>query len=154
MNIRRHKVGEEDEIRKLYCDTTRNINGKDYTQAQVERWIQRAMGDETWNERVKQKNPFVAEEGGKIVGFGELDADGHIDKFYCHHEWQRKGVGRLLYGAIEEEARRTGIGRLYLESSVTAKDFFASRGFQVVEEENNLICGAIAKRYRMQKMIS
>jgi len=154
MNIRRYKVGEEGEIRKLYCDTTRNINGKNYTKAQVERWLQRAMDDETWNERVKQKNPFVAEEGGKIVGFGELDADGQIGFFYCHHEWQRKGVGRLLYSAIEEEARSAGISCLYAESSVNAKGFFVNRGFQVIKEENNLVCGAIAKRYKMRKTIS
>jgi len=49
-----------------------------------------------WKESVRQRNPFVVEHEGKIIGFAELEANGHIDGFYCHHQWQRKGVGKLL----------------------------------------------------------
>jgi N-acetylglutamate synthase-like GNAT family acetyltransferase len=152
MNVRRYKIGEENEIWRLYHNTTRKINGKDYTQEQVERWAPDQM-DANWNERIKQKNPFVAEHDGQIIGFVELESNGHIDRFYCHHEWQRKGVGKLLYQAIEDEARRMKINLLFAEVSITAKHFFQSRGFEIVEEESNLICGSPAKRFKMQKRL-
>jgi putative acetyltransferase len=153
MNIRRYRIGEEKEIWKVCYDTTRIINGRDYTQEQVQRWAPDSI-DSDWNERLRQKNPFIAEHDGQIVGFAELDANGHIDRFYSHHQWQRKGVGKLLYQAIEDEASRMKIDLLFAEVSMTAREFFLSRGFEIVGEENNLICGTIAKRFRMQKRLN
>jgi GNAT superfamily N-acetyltransferase len=150
MNVRRYKIGEEEEIWQLYHDTTRQINGKDYTQEQTKRWAPDQV-EAGWNERVRNKNPFVAEHEGKIVGFAELDADGHIDRFYCHYQWQRRGAGKLLYQAIEHEAFRLGIKLLFLTSSVTAREFFLSRGFEIEKEESNLICGSPAPRFHMRK---
>jgi GNAT superfamily N-acetyltransferase len=152
MNIRRYKIGEEVDIWQLYYNTTRQINGRDYTKEQVERWAPDQI-EADWKERLVQKNPFVAEHEGKIVGFAELDPDGHIDRFYCHHEWQRRGVGKLLYQAIEDEAIRLKIDVLFSESSVNAREFFLSRGFGVVKEECNLICGAPAPRFHMRKKL-
>ena len=39
-----------------------------------------------------------------------------------------KGIGKLLTTRIMDEARRTGVSRLYL-LTLTAEDYFASRGF-------------------------
>jgi len=152
MNIRRYKIGEEEEIWKLHHDTTREIIGKDYTRAQVEKWAPDQM-EPDWIERVRQRNPFIAEHDGKIVGFAELEANGHIDRFYCHHQWQRKGIGKLLYRAIEEDASRMKLALLFAEVILTAREFFLSRGFEIVKEENNLICGAKAIRFQMQKQL-
>jgi N-acetylglutamate synthase-like GNAT family acetyltransferase len=150
MNVRRYKTGEEKEIWLLYYNTTRRINGRDYTKEQVERWAPDQM-EASWKERVRQKNPFVAEHEGEIVGFVELEASGHIDRFYCHHQWQRRGIGKLLYQAVEQEAFRLNINVLFLESSKTARKFFLSMGFEIVREESNLICGAPAPRFHMRK---
>jgi GNAT superfamily N-acetyltransferase len=150
MNVRRYKIGEEDELWRLHYHTTREINGRDYTKEQVERWAPDRM-EADWKERIRQKNPFVAEHEGDVIGFAELEANGHIDRFYCHHQWQRRGIGKLLYQAIEQEAFRLEIPALFLESSITAREFFLGRGFQIVKEESNLICGAPAPRFHMRK---
>ena len=153
MNIRRYRIGEEKEIWKVCYDTIRIINGRDYTQEQVQKWAPDSI-DSDWSERLRQKNPFIAEHNGQIIGFAELEANGHIDRFYSHHQWQRKGIGKLLYQAIEDEASRMKIDLLFAEVSMTAREFFLSRGFEIVGEENNLICGTIAKRFRMQKRLN
>jgi len=44
--------------------------------------------------------PTLLKEG-VVVGFGELEPDGHIDCFYCHKNYQRRGVGNQIYQAIE-----------------------------------------------------
>ncbi len=31
-----------------------------------------------------------------IVGFAEFEPNGHIDCFYCHHEWIGYGIGHAL----------------------------------------------------------
>jgi hypothetical protein len=39
------------------------------------------MDYEVWHKRLQTKLPYIAEDNGEIVGFGELEADGHIDCF-------------------------------------------------------------------------
>ena len=152
MNIRRYKIGEEAEIWQLYFRTTRIINGQDYTKEQIRRWAPDQI-EPNWSERLRQTNPFIAEHEGQIIGFAELEPNGHIDRFYCHHEWQRRGVGKLLFRAVEHEALRIKLPLLFTEVSLNARNFFLSRGFEVVEEERNVICGTVAPRFRMQKRL-
>lgn len=153
MQIRRYKPGEEEQLWQLYHDTTHIINGEVYSKEQVERWAPHDKNMDEWKERIKKKNPFVAVEDGKIVGFAELESNGHIDYFYSHHEWQGKGVGRMLYSAIETEAIRQKMSRLYADVSVVAKGFFLKQGFEVLKEQNNIICGAPAPNFKMEKKL-
>ena len=151
--VDRHALGDEHLLWELYHDTTHIVNGRDYTPAQCERWAPADKNMNEWIARIQSKNPFVARNRKTIVGFAELDSDGHIDFFYVHHAWTRKGVGRLLYTTIETEARDNQLPRLYTESSITAMPFFVGMGFTITEEQEHLICDAPAKRYLMQKSL-
>ncbi len=153
MTIRRYRPDEAEEIWRLYYDTTHRINGREYTKDQVERWAPGQMDMTEWTERLRQKNPFVADREGVIVGFAELENHGAIDRFYCHHLFQRQGIGTLLFQAVEAEARRTGTRSLHAEVSTTAKAFFLAKGFEIVEEQKNLVCGAVARNFRMRKQL-
>ena len=154
INIRRCRPGEEEALWTLYHDTTHEVNGRDYTPEQLERWAPSQVDMKKWKDRIRARDPFVAERDGEIAGFAELEPDGHIDYFYCHHQCQRMGVGRSLYGAIEAEARRLGLSCLRAEVSITAKDFFLSMGFEILKEQNNVVCGAVAKNYLMRKELT
>src|SRR3954462_14044243 len=153
MNIRRYKPGEEERLWQLYHDTTHIINGKDYTREQCERWAPAIADVPGWRERIRVKNPFVAEDDGKLLGFAELEDDGHIDYFYCDHEHQGRGIGRRLYEAIEKEARRLKISRLHAAVSLTAKAFFLRMGFELIKEQHNIVCGAVAPNFIMEKTL-
>lgn len=87
MDIRRYRAGESEEIRRIYVETTRKVNSQDYTPEQIERWATRHSDPQAWKERLRDRNPFVAVRDGRILGFAELEPDGHIDFFYCHHEY-------------------------------------------------------------------
>ena len=152
-DVTRYKAGEEAALYTLYRETTHRILGRDYTPEQCERWAPLKRDMTEWALRLRSQNPFVARKDGQIVGFGELEPNGHIDFFYVHHDWQRRGVGVALYQAIEEEALRQNIQELYLESSVTAKPFFLRMGFQIQEKRENIICGAPAPQFLMRKRL-
>lgn len=154
MSIRRYKQGEEERLWQLYHDTTHMINGKDYTPEQCERWAPAVADMPKWRERIRARNPFVAQENGKILGFAELEPDGHIDYFYCDHEHLRRGIGRQLYEAIEQEARLLKIPRLHAAVSINAKAFFLRMGFKVVKEQRNIVCGAVATNFIMEKRLT
>ena len=65
-----------------------------------------------------------------IIGFAELESNGHIVCFYCHYRCQGKGVGKQIYRALETQAKKLNLARLYTESSITAKPFFIKQDLQ------------------------
>ena len=79
--------------------------------------------------------------------------DGHIDCFYCHHQFQRQGIGAALMKRIFAEAHHNHLTRLYAEVSTTARDFFIDQGFKVNDETNNVVCGHPAKQYLMSRSL-
>jgi putative acetyltransferase len=149
--VRRYNVGEEEALWKLYYDTTHRVNCRDYTAQQCARWAPDAHDKNEWASRLERTRPFVAEQDGQMLGFAELVENGEIEFFYCHHDWQHKGVGSLLFKALEAEANRLGFRELTAAVSVTAKDFFLRQGFSIVREQNNVICGSPAINYLMRK---
>ena len=151
MLIREYRLSDTKAIMKLFYNTIHEINICDYTQEQVDAWAPKNMDYDVWHKRLQAKLPYIAENNGEIVGFGELEADGHIDCFYCHSKYQRKGIGSTLLSYIENTAKLQGIKRLYTEASITAKPFFQTKGFNVVREQEVERRGGWLKNYVMEK---
>ena len=151
VEIRRYEPGEEAELWALYYNTVHRIVARQYTLEHVNRWAPSDIDQDAWIARLARSNPFVAVVDNRIVGFAELETNGHIDYFYCHHEWQSKGVGTALMQTIETHGKSLGISRLFAEVSSTAIHFFSAKGFAVIEERDNIVCDAPAKQYIMEK---
>ena len=137
MEVRKLKEGEETELWELYYNTIHNVNIRDYDENQVEAWAPSDFDINIAVQKFRDIDPFVAIKNGKIIGYGDLQPDGLIDHFYCHHQFQRQGVGSALIGAIENEAEKNGISRMYSNVSITARPFFEAKGF-VVEKEQTI----------------
>jgi len=67
------------------------------------------------------RRTLVAEEGGEVVGFAELEGDRHLGMLYLRKDAVGRGVGQRLYLAVEREARDRGLGRIFTEASITAR---------------------------------
>lgn len=133
MLIRLYQVDDTAEIMQLFYNTVHEINIRDYTSAQIEAWAPKSLNTEFWQQGLSSKFTHVAVENNKIAGFGELEANGHIDRFYCHQKFQRQGVGTKILEQIESKAKSLGVKQLFTEASITAKPFFISKGFVVVK---------------------
>ena len=153
MDIRRYQQGEEADIWSVYFDTTRTIVAADYTDEQVRRWAPDTIDTAAWERKLAATNSFVAVIEGRIVGFAELEPSGYIDNFYCHHLFQRKSIGTRPLDAVEEEARRVGLQRLFAETGTTGIGFFTASGFVIREERINTVCDAPAKQYVIDKCL-
>ena len=92
----------------LKFKTIRHINIRDYTAAQTKAWAPDNFDLDIWQKRVSDMNPFIAELDGQVVGFADLQADGYIDHFFCHSDYQRVGVGRALMEHILAVGRMRG----------------------------------------------
>ena len=151
ISIRRYREGEEDCLRQLCRDTTCQVNVREYGKELVEKWASRLGSRTDWNERVRLKQPLVAEVNGEIVGFAELTKKGSISAFYSHHLWQKKGIGSALLEAIKKDADKLGIEIIQVESSLSAKRFFTNRGFEEIEVKTTLTDGIPSKSVLLQQ---
>lgn len=151
MIVREYRLFDTQAIMKLFYDTVHDINIQDYTIEQVNAWAQSDMNYEVWHKRSQAKLPYIAEINGEIVGFGELEADGHINCFYCHSKYQRMGIGSKLLSLMENIASLRGVKRLYTEASITAKPFFLFKGFSIVREQQVQLRGVLFQNYVMEK---
>jgi GNAT superfamily N-acetyltransferase len=154
MLIRTHRNGDIPDISSLYYDTIHRINSNDYTLEQIDAWAPVVPDVSFWKERAKKYRVYVAEENERIVGFTELDSAGHIDCFFVHHEWQRRGVGSRLMERVVATANRELMPRLFAEVSVTAAPFFSSRGFVVVRENKAVRRNVTFKQYAMERWLT
>jgi GNAT superfamily N-acetyltransferase len=120
----------------IYHDTIHRVNCRDYSPAQCDAWAPpESRQPEGWIRKQANRLTLVAEGDCQIVGFGELEPGGHIDCFYVHHAWQRRGVGRALLIGLEAAALQQGVTRLFLEASVTAQPFFLAQGYRLVQHQ-------------------
>ncbi|MBD2523183.1 GNAT family N-acetyltransferase [Nostoc sp. FACHB-133] len=153
MRLRIYQIADTEEIMKLFYDTIHEVNIHDYTQEQVDAWAPANMDIDLWIKSLGSKFTYVAEENGKIIGFGELEANGHIDRFYCHKDFQRKGIGKKILEQLESKAKALGIERLFTEASITAKPFFISQNFIVVKQQEVERRGQKLINFIMEKSI-
>ncbi|MBD1825888.1 GNAT family N-acetyltransferase [Cyanobacteria bacterium FACHB-DQ100] len=149
--IRLFRPEDAEQIAQLFHDTVREVNLRDYSIAQVQAWSPDDLNFRDWVTVCSSRFTYVAEEAGLILGFGELEVNGHIDCFYCHKNYQRRGIGRAIYQAIEAKARELDLDRLFTEASITAKPFFQSVGFTVIAEQQVFRRGGTFTNYRMEK---
>ncbi len=153
MLVRTHRNGDVPGISRLYYDTIHLINSHDYTREQIDAWAPAVPDDSFWKARFKKYHVYVAEEDERIVGFTELHATGHIDCFFVHHEWQRRGVGARLMERVVATAGREQMPRLFAEVSITAAPFFRKSGFVVVRENETVRRDATLKQFVMERWL-
>ena len=153
MEIRRYKTGEEPAVWNVVFRATHESIARDYHPDLIERWAPRDKSMNGWAARLAETNPFVAVVEGTIVGMAEIDGDGFIDFFYVRPDWQGKGIGKALLKTLETEAARLRVQVIFADVSVTAKEFFSSQSFRVVEAKSNVILGHPAPNFRMEKRL-
>ncbi len=153
MLVRTHRVGDIPRISQLYYDTIHHINSHDYTREQVDAWAPAVPDVTFWKERFKKYRVYVAEEDRHVVGFTELAATGHIDCFFVHHEWQRRGIGTRLMDRLVATAGKEKMLRLFAEASITAVPFFRDRGFVVLKENETTRRNVKLKQFAMERWL-
>lgn len=140
-------------IMTLFRDTVRNVNIRDYSAAQVAAWAPDVMDEALWLGSLVAHATLVAVEDGRIVGFGDWEPNGHLDRFYVHKDRQGVGVGTMLLHAVEDGARALGVRRMFTEASITARPFFERRGYRLISKQQVELRGMLFTNYRMDKML-
>ena len=153
VRIRNYQPNDNKALWEIYFHTVRKINVRDYSQEQVEAWAPSDFDSELWQKCLHRIQPFVAEFDGRVVGYTDLQPNGLIDHFFCHHEYQGKGVGRALMGHVFQIGSVRGVSRYFSEVSITARPFYEHLGFTVVNEQEVEMRGVKLTNYVMEKVV-
>ncbi len=154
IEIRPYKDSDVKHLASIYYNTIHLINARDYSQDQINVWAPQSSLDAiSWKKKWEKLKPLVAICNNEIVGFAEFEPNGHIDCFYCHHEWIGEGVGSALMKEIEQTAHSLSLNRIYAEVSITAKPFFIAKGFSVVKKQIVEKKGIKLENFIMEKFL-
>lgn len=148
MVIREYVSGDLEKIIKIFHDTVHKVNINDYTREQVEVWAPDIIDVEMWDKTLSGHHTFVAVRDSVVIGFGDIDVSGYLDRLYVHHDYQRQGVATLICDRLESmiDSDMT----IITHASITAKPFFENRGYKVVKEQTVERSGIFLKNYIME----
>ena len=108
MMIREFRIGEELALREVFHSSVHELAAGYYTPDQLAAWAPASFDEDAWASRVRAICPFVAEEAGRIVGYGDLGTRGYIDHLYVAGAHARRGVGSALIRHICSVAEQRG----------------------------------------------
>lgn len=137
----------------LFYRSVHAIDPKLYSETDKEAWAPTPSDYWFWAKRLARKQPWLALIEGRIVGFMELEADGHIDCVYVDPDYQGRGVAKTLMNHILSIARANGTPSLTVEAAKSAQGFFAQMGFKPLHENRVTRNGRILINYTMKKRL-
>ena len=149
--IRNYEHGDHEEIAKIFPEAIHQIASEYYTEEQCLAWSEKEPNPLHWEKRCAKKKPFVYLIKGAVVGFIELDPDGHIDCLYVHPNAKRKGIASALIQHVLGVCNEQRIETIYVEASLCARPVFEKIGFKVVEKQEIMIKEETLINYRMER---
>lgn len=147
MIIRQYQSSDCKELTELFYHTVHLVNAKDYTKEQVDAWASGDMDLKAWDDSLRQHDSVVAVEGETIIGFGDMDKTGYLDRLYVHADYQGRGVATAICDRLEQAVE----GNIVSHVSVTAKPFFEARGYRVIKKQQVMRRGIYLTNYVMEK---
>lgn len=148
MKIREYKSSDCNEIAYLFYNTVHCINAKDYTEDQLNVWATGNIHIDEWNESFLNNYTVVVEENGIIIGFGDINNEGYLDRLYVHKDYQNIGVATAICDRLEKKYE---VERITTHASITAKSFFEKRGYRVMKKQFVKRDGVRLMNYIMEK---
>ncbi len=141
--IRRAKEIDCEAILRVHIRAIREIANSHYTPEEVEAWGH-PRKPEHYAESVRNKEFYVAEENGIVIGFGTLNqVQGEIEAVYVSPEIVRRGIGKAILQKLEEWARDLNIKLLKMDASLNAVPFYKSAGYEPQKETKHRLTSGV-----------
>lgn len=147
MQLRRYKQSDCRELAELFYNTVHTVNAADYNNEQLNAWATGHVDLEAWNKSLLEHYSIVAVDNGIIVGFGDIDQTGYLDRLYVHADYQGRGIATAICNKLEQSVS----GKIVTHASVTAKPFFEKRGYKVIKEQSVERQGVFLTNFVMEK---
>ena len=148
IRIRKYKSADCKALAGLFYDTVHAINSRDYSPKQLDAWAPANVDNQKWDASFLDHDTVVVESGGKIVGFGDMTAEGYLDRLYVHKDFQRRGIGTVICDYLERGCDSMNFS---VQASATARPFFEAQGYTVVKKQQVTVNGVTMTNFLMEK---
>ena len=140
MRLRRYRTEDLPILARLFGETVRQVNCRDYTLPQVEAW---AAGEAD----------LLTRDSGRIVGYGNVEDTGYLDHLFVRWDCQGQGIAAALCDALEAHCRELGVDAVTVHASKTALPFFLGRGYAIEREQQVPCRGQVLTNYALEKIL-
>lgn len=151
MVVRKYMSSDCEYLAELFYQTVHSINARDYTKEQLNVWATGMVNLSEWNKSLSEHFTIVVLENDMIVGFGDIDKTGYLDRLYVHKDYQNQGIGTIICDNLEKAVE---MDKIITHASITAKNFFIRRGYKVMKEQQVRRNGIFLRNYVMKKEIN
>ena len=135
-------------LAELFFNTVHIINSNDYSEEQLNAWATGHIDLEQWNRSFLSHYTVIAEINGTVVGFGDIDNTGYLDRLYVHADFQHQGIATAICDKLEQASHAE---KIVTHASITAKGFFEKRGYKVVAKQQVQRQGILLTNYVMER---
>ena len=148
MHIRPYQPSDIDQIASLFYQTVHTVCAADYTPDQLAVWATGQIDKAGWDRSFRSHYTLVAVSGDTVIGFGDIDATGYLDRLYVHHRYQHRGIATALCDQLEQHYP---VAAITTHASITARPFFERRGYRVLRAQQVERGGLTLQNFVMQK---
>lgn len=148
MILRKYNPSDCKFLAQLFYQTVHSVNAKDYTKEQLAAWATGNVNLDEWDKSFLEHLTIVAIENEIIVGFGDIDKTGYLDRLYVHKDYQKQGIAFAICDELEQAVDGENI---ITHVSITAKPFFEQRGYRTVKEQQVIRNGISLTNFVMEK---
>ena len=148
IQIRKYTPADCAEMAELFVEMVHTVCAKDYPPEQLDAWTGH-VDPERWNRSFLEHDTLIAVANGRIVGFGDIDKTGYLDRLYVHKDYQRQGVATALCDRLET---MRPFPRITTHASITARPFFEKRGYRVINPQLVERDGLYLRNFVMEKI--
>ncbi|MCC4422454.1 GNAT family N-acetyltransferase [Limosilactobacillus reuteri] len=103
VKLRSYQTHDCMDIIALFYQTVHRINKADYTEQQLNVWVTGNEDPIKWDRSLSSHYAIVAIVNDQIVGFGDIDQTGYLDRLFVHSDFQRQGIATAICNALEEK---------------------------------------------------
>lgn len=149
MLLRAYQPDDCKALAALFFHTVHAVNARDYRPEQLNAWADGYVDLAAWDRSFRQHFTIVAVDGSGVIGFGDIDGTGYLDRLYVHAAHQREGIAAAICDLLERHAA----GTVTAHASITAKPFFEKRGYRIRKEQQVERHGVLLTNYIMEKRL-
>lgn len=112
VKLRRYRPEDCGKLAELFYETVHFVNAADYTKEQLDVWAPKQRDLAAWNASLLSHYTLMAEMGTEIVGFGDMDENGYLDRLYVRWDCQKRGIARRHLQRVGAGLRQREVYRL------------------------------------------
>ena len=148
MIIRKYKTSDCEQLAELFYQTVHTVNNKDYTNEQLDVWADGNVNLKEWDKSFLAHDTIVCIKDDTIVGFGDIDKTGYLDRLFVHKDYQGQGIATAICNELEQAVN---VEKIVTYASITAKPFFEQRGYKVIRKQQVIRNKISLTNYVMEK---